>query len=56
MVRMIGSSVGKGRAGFVPWTDFAWGNWSLLAGSAMRRGISSVWGLVFTASSRFWAR
>jgi porin len=28
---MIGSSVGKGRAGFVPWTDFAWGNWSLLA-------------------------
>ena len=28
---MIGSSVGNGHAGYVPWTDFAWDNWSLLA-------------------------
>ena len=28
---MIGSSVGKGRAGTLPWTDFDWDNWSLLA-------------------------
>jgi porin len=28
---MIGSSVGNGRAGYVPWTDFSWDNWSLLA-------------------------
>jgi porin len=28
---MIGSSVGKGRAGYVPWTGFDWDNWSLLA-------------------------
>ena len=28
---MIGSSVGNGHAGYVPWTDFAWDNWSLVA-------------------------
>jgi porin len=28
---MIGSSVGNGHAGYVPWTDFSWDNWSLLA-------------------------
>ena len=28
---MIGSSVGNGHAGCVPWTDFAWDNWSLVA-------------------------
>jgi porin len=28
---MIGSSVGNGHAGHLPWTDFAWDNWSLLA-------------------------
>ncbi len=28
---MIGSSVGNGHAGYVPWTDFTWDNWSLLA-------------------------
>ncbi len=27
---MIGSSVGNGRAGFAPWTDFTWDSWSLL--------------------------
>jgi porin len=26
----IGTSVGNGHAGFVPWTDFSWNNWSLL--------------------------
>lgn len=27
---MIGNSVGNARAGNLPWTDFAWNNWSLL--------------------------
>ncbi len=27
---MLGSSVGNGRAGYLPWTDFSWDNWSLV--------------------------
>jgi porin len=27
---MFGGSVGQARAGYVPWTDFTWHNWSLL--------------------------
>jgi len=27
---MLGGSVGQARAGYVPWTDFSWHNWSLL--------------------------
>ena len=28
---MIGSSVGDNHAGYAPWTDFTWNNWSLVA-------------------------
>jgi porin len=28
---MLGNSVGYGHAGVVPWTDFAWDNWTLVA-------------------------
>ena len=27
---MLGSSAGNGHAGFAPWTDFSWNNWSLV--------------------------
>ena len=53
---MIGSSVGNGHAGYVPWTDFAWDNWSLLAefGYAPRDFLGL--GPASIASSRSWAR
>ena len=53
---MIGSSAGYGHAGVVPWTDFAWDNWSLLAEFGYAPAISSDWDRACIASSRSWGR